>query len=685
MTAGHLPWHDGRMQHAAAWRAVAVAAVAAAVACAALGLWLDLTAAPAPGGGSAASGSIPGLALTIPGALLLWRLGPHPLAVVLTLFGVLWGIDGPAVGAVNLAVATGIDSPAASWGFWYYVRFGAILLLPIQLVLLLFPDGRLATGAWRAVSVASLALAAVMPLVYLLAPAEVLAAGDADREAELARFDPGAPSLPLPDAVWDALLVAAFPSAALSTALALAVTIGRRRGATPERRAQLRWLIWAGLVFVALLLLSQVLPSTLGDVLFALGIGFLSVSILIAVTRHGLYAIDRLLSWTILYSLLLGGVVLVDVGIYLLVGTLFDDRVTMLVALLVVIAAYTPVRDRLFRLVSRWVNGARDDPYEVLSSLADRLEAADDPLGELARSIARAFASGFVRVELDRQDGTMLAAESGSPGQATVEIPLVHDGRPIGRIRMLPGRRAAVSRRDRRLLGDLVRLSAAAILNAELSRELQAIREGLVAAREEERARLRRELHDGLGPLLGGIRLRLEAARNLAERDPARSLATLDTAIDESREVVDEIRRLVHDLRPPALDDLGLVRALAQQAERLSGPDLSITVASAELPPLSAAVEVAVYRIVSEALTNVVKHAGARSAAVALTAHPGSLIVDVRDDGRGMPADAPAGVGLVSLRSRAVELGGTLEILPADPGTHVRATLPLRTEAQDAR
>ncbi|MGB4777733.1 histidine kinase, partial [Microbacterium sp.] len=502
------------------------------VACAVLSVRYDLAAPVTEEFGSASGSGLAGLVLTIPGALLLWRLGPHPMAVVLTVFGVLWGLDGPAVGVVNVALATGEHTALASWGFWYYARLAAVLSLSIQLILLLFPDGRLAPGRWRAVSIVALVLAAIMPLTYLCAPASVLAADDPVRAEHLARFDPGILTVPLPDGVWMLLLAVSFPASALSAALALAVVISRRRGATQERRAQLRWLTWAALVFVVMLLLSRLLPAVVADVAFGLGIAFVSLSIVIAVTRHNLYAIDRLLGWTIVYAILLVGVVLVDVGLYLVVGSLFDDRVMTLIAVLVVVAVYTPLRDRLHRLVSRWINGTRGDPYEVVSQLADRLESAgssEEQLREIALSLARAFASAHVRVELDRADGTVLSAQTGADADGLIDLPLTYDGSEIGRILMQPGRRPAISARDRRLLGDIVRLAAAALRNADLSRELQLIREGLVAAREEERARLRRELHDGLGPLLGGIRLRLETARNLAERDPERALAVLDT------------------------------------------------------------------------------------------------------------------------------------------------------------
>jgi signal transduction histidine kinase len=229
-----------------------------------------------------------------------------------------------------------------------------------------------------------------------------------------------------------------------------------------------------------------------------------------------------------------------------------------------------------------------------------------------------------------------------------------------------------------------VRLAAAAIRNAELGRELQAIRERLVVAREEERSRLRRDLHDGLGPLLGGVKLRLETARNLAERDPARSLALVDAAIADQSEVIDEIRRIVHDLRPPALDDLGLVRALQQQADRLTGAGFVVRVEGdlpRDLPP---AAEVAAYRIASEALTNARRHSGAANVRVRLEHDERMLRLTVRDDGTGIPADAVGGVGLRSLRERAAELGGTVEIAAAEGGgTLVDAALPLAAHEPD--
>jgi signal transduction histidine kinase len=204
-----------------------------------------------------------------------------------------------------------------------------------------------------------------------------------------------------------------------------------------------------------------------------------------------------------------------------------------------------------------------------------------------------------------------------------------------------------------------------------------------VTAREEERRRLRRDLHDSLGPSLGAVTLRIETARNLARRDPAEADRLLEAAVDDVAAVIADVRRLVHDLRPPALDELGLVRAIEQQARGLESPGLQVEVDGSGLAgvDLPAAAEVAAFRIASEALNNVVRHAGATRCTVTLAvagAGGRDLEVQVRDDGRGIPAGVAAGVGMLSLRERAAELGGSSEVVcPPGGGTLVRAVLPL--------
>ncbi|MFD0580637.1 sensor histidine kinase [Dactylosporangium darangshiense] len=284
---------------------------------------------------------------------------------------------------------------------------------------------------------------------------------------------------------------------------------------------------------------------------------------------------------------------------------------------------------------------------------------------------------------MHRTGGQALLAEFGTAPAATQTLPITYRDETVGRLILAAGGyRAALSPRDERLLADVVRQAAAAARSSYLAAELQVSRERLVGAREEERRRVRRDLHDGLGPALGGVALRIDTARNLMRADGVRADALLKQAREDVSAALADVRRLVHDLRPPALDDVGLAGAVGQLAERLRTPKLATQV-SADLPAdLPAAVEVAAYRIASEALTNVAKHANATVCTVRLAADGETLVVEVADDGTGIAAGTPSGVGLVSLRERAAELGGRCEIeCPASGGTVVRARLPLATTA----
>ena len=236
------------------------------------------------------------------------------------------------------------------------------------------------------------------------------------------------------------------------------------------------------------------------------------------------------------------------------------------------------------------------------------------------------------------------------------------------------------------LLGDLARQAGAAVHAQRLRDDLAQSRRRLVVAREEERRRLRRDLHDGLGPALAAIAMRAEAASvDLAIR-PDDARRGLEAIAGEARTAVADLRTLVEGLRPPSHDQLGLVGAIVDQAERLSsadraaaGPLVTVEAQPQPLPELPAAVEVAAYRIAVEAVTNAVRHADARTCAVRITAAE-RLTVEVTDDGHGFhDPSRPGGTGLESMRERAEEVGGELWLAAAQPrGTVVRAELPLR-------
>ena len=225
-----------------------------------------------------------------------------------------------------------------------------------------------------------------------------------------------------------------------------------------------------------------------------------------------------------------------------------------------------------------------------------------------------------------------------------------------------------------------------------LTSDLQHSRERLITAREEERRRLRRDLHDGIGPTLASMAQRIDAATYMIRDDPDEAITLLQGLKGQVRSTLADIRRLVYALRPPILDEFGLLSAIREHASHYAGMPVSDTFGGAALqviveapetlPPLSAAVELAAYRIALEALTNVARHSQARTCRIRLSVvgveGRQALSVEVRDDGSGLPAEHRAGVGLASMRERATELGGICTIdAPPGGGTRVCAWLPL--------
>jgi signal transduction histidine kinase len=633
------------------------------------------------------SSLLPGLAMAVPGALLLGRMPRHAVAWVLTIGGLFWALNGLAATWLVNATAEEPPWPGASLAFFLYFRAGAWLLLVLPLLLVLFPDGRLLSGWWGRAALVSLASTALLPLSLTFVPSDA-----AEQQAgeplgpELAGVDVDPMSIPLPDDMWTAILTVAFVLVPISQLVPLAIVIRRYRAATGVRRLQLRWLVWAALVDAVIVVLGFTVLDAAAGALLIVAVALTAGAIVVAITQYRLYDVDLLLHETLAYAGLVVGVVVMDLLVLAVAGSVLDERESALLALVVVTLVYAPLRARGWEWARRWLRGDRDDPYAVLATVASALERtddADDQMLTVVRTIRSAFRSSYARCEIVQPGGERLVVEDGLPGASTVRLPISYRDEEVGSLELAPSRTARLSARDQALLGDVLRQTAAATRATRLARELQASREALIVAREEERRRLRRDLHDGLGPSLAAVSLQIQTARNLAATDPERSDALLTEATEQVTAVVQEVRRLVHDLRPPALDELGLVGAVDQLARRLQGPDgLRVEVRGDPELAVPAAVEVAAYRIVSEALANVVRHSRAAACTVSLDRIDDGaghwLRVDVVDNGAGVPENAVAGVGLASLRERAGELGGRLRVESANgEGTRVRAWLPL--------
>ncbi|MBV9228664.1 MAG: sensor histidine kinase, partial [Chloroflexi bacterium] len=434
--------------------------------------------------------------------------------------------------------------------------------------------------------------------------------------------------------------------------------------------------------------LSELLPFTV-VYLFLLCI---PLSIGFAILRYRLWDIDLLINRTLVYGALTASII----GIYALVVGYFSlafqvsgSPVVSILATGLVAVLFQPLRSRLQRLVNRLMYGERDDPYVVISRLGKLLEttmAPDAILPTTVQTVARALKLPYTAIALKQEDELVIVASYGTAKDELVHFPLVYQAEQIGELVLAPrGPSERFAHADRALLGDLARQAGVAAhavrLTADLKRltmTLQEAREQLITAREEERRRLRRDLHDGLGPTLGHLTLQLDGVYDLIAQDPPSAQTQVVQLKASVQEAMNDIRRLVYALRPPALDELGLVTALREQATSYQHRNgLAVTVeAKAPLPDLPAAVEVAAYRIALEALTNVVRHAQAHTCRIILTATD-ALILDVEDDGRGLPDSFKAGIGLLSMRERAAELGGTC-VLEAgtEGGTRVYARLP---------
>jgi signal transduction histidine kinase len=603
-------------------------------------------------------------------ALIFWRRSSDRGALVVSFFLVTFGV-GTFTDTLN-ALAD------AQPMFTSLVRSVEVLGVSfLAVALLLFPDGRFVPRWTGFLAVAFI----LLQIVGLLFPSSPL--GQIDNE----------------------LFVLLFGT--LFGTIVLAQAYRYRRISGPVERQQTKWAV-SGIVaalvgFFGLIGLTAIFPalarpgslaSILTESAFPGIMLLIPLSFGMAILRSRLWDIDVLINRALVYTAL----TTIIVGLYVLVvgalGTLLQARGNLFISLLgagLVAVLFQPLRERLQRIVNHRMYGERDDPYAVLSRLGERLEATLDPeavLSAIVETVREALRLPYATIVLEVDGGPEVAASSGEAVEKPQRLPLTYQNEHVGKLLLAP--RAGeedFSEADRRLLEDLSRQAGIAAHAVRLTADLQRARERLVSAREEERRRLRRDLHDGLGPQLSSQTLTIDAVRSLMRRDPDAAEDLLVDLKGQAQDAISDIRRLVYSLRPPALDDLGLLGALRESAAQYGHNGLDVRVeAPEELTSLPAAVEVAAYRIAQESVTNVARHAHAGSCIVSLAVDEAAkaLCLEVRDDGRGMPENRSPGVGLASMRERAAELGGRMivEALP-EGGTIVRARVPLPEEASD--
>jgi signal transduction histidine kinase len=662
------------MRRPSAWvTALAIAgAVTAALAGTGASMWVAVS-----DGASLATPVMSAIAVgmfTVVGAVVVSARPRNVVGWLILGGGVMWAVgDAGADLAYRGVVVAPHSIPAvAAWGVAGSVIRGTGWYLVVLVMPVVFPDGRIPATRrhWLPATVAAAIAFNVLGVVL---------ATDANLNLPALR-NPLAPS----GAGQNLSGLLSLLALALGAAAAIGAIVALRR----------RWRAGGPLVRQQLLLFAVAVapPIVVGPLsliagadgwLFGAAALPMPVALGFAVMARGLYdlrtAANRGLVWLILSALVVGVYALVIAGVGSLVH---DSRATWLpwLAAGVVALSFAPLRDTLQRGVNRLTFGRWDEPYQVLAELGQRVAATADGDRLLADVVSELEEGlGLASVTITDGQGRLLAGAGGQQ-DGQVAITLTAYGRPVGQLSYRePG--SPLRARDGRLLDDLTGHLGGLVHERQLTDDLRRARERLVLGREEERRRLRRDLHDGLGAALAGHVLRLEAVSGRAASG-TQVAGDLEALRADMADTVAGVRRLVDGLRPAALDQLGLGGAVRQAVRRLTaGTGLTQDVTICELPALPAALEVAAFRIVTEAVTNVVRHASASSVHVAIETAGRMLRVTVRDDGVGVdPGDVGSGHGLDSMRERAEELNGSLR-WDTSSGTAVIADLPLAPAA----
>jgi signal transduction histidine kinase len=671
---------------------VALAYALAAVIAAPLSLWLYLANRDSPGVNYLYGDHVAGLLYPVVGAFLLRRRPDNRVGWVFaaTSFVGINGLAGQYAVVSHLHGGWPLGSLAAWINAWAWAPELAVpALLP-----LLFPDGTLASPRWR--NVARTAIAGLSFTIVMLA----FSHHPIDASDKI--FNP----LALPGDAGKVLL--GLSTVGLMVTFACCFTglvslVLRTRRTRGPARAQLQWLMFSVVITVLLGVVAMLTHGHVSETIWAVAMATIPLGVLIAVLRHQMLDIELVLNRTIAYALLTGVVVIAYVLAVSALGEVAAKKVGI-AAVAIVALLVAAARDKVQRVVDRALFGDRKDPYAVVDRLGRSVDAAQGPvdaLEQMAAELSAALRLPSVAVVADSPYVDTI--EVGAPVAGTVDVPIAVHGRSVGVLRV--GHRHHNERlraEEESVLHDAARRAGALLQAAVFVADLSASRERIVAAREEERRRLRHDLHDGVGPQLAGLALQLDSlARRLG--DDTDNAARVQMLRERLRDTVVEVRRVVDNLRPPALDDVGLLEAVRQQVAAYAvpatanvpaqvgapgadgsaggvaiaaGPAVDV-VGDATLPPLPAAVEVAAYRIVTESVANAIRHGAPSRCVVSIEATNGDLVLTIADDGRGIAADAVPGVGLASMRERAAEVGGGLDVSSDTGGTTVTARLPL--------
>lgn len=552
-------------------------------------------------------------------------------------------------------------------GIWI-LSHGALLTL----VPLLFPDGKLPSKRWRPVLVFSV----VAVLVQFGAPLSVVSQIGLRNSYD--DFYPDERlAVRLGELGYDLVRAGAV--------LAMIALVWRLARMPRLERGPYVWFAVGAVAAGALLVPMEAISDPLAyEIVRLISVVTIPLGAAVAIFHHRAYGIDVVVNRALVYTVLTATLAAVYVGTVAAVDQLVSASSTFSVVTAAGATAIvlSPTRSYVQATANRVMYGRRDEPHVVAAAVGNRLEAVasgPETLREVAGDIASALRLPFIAVDVVSSSGAhRRLASSGQEPADSERLPLAANGELVGEL-VVGARRGQrhLSARDRAALREVAPVVAAAVRQIALTEDLHRARGRLANVLEEERRRIRRDLHDGLGPSLATVVMGLDEARAVHRTDAERTERLLGDLKEQTRGAIEDIRSLVYGLRPSALDELGLRAAVKQLVEGTIGrTSIEVTFDAPDtLSGVAAAPEVAAYRIVQEALTNVVRHSGATRAWVTLSLSGEALTVEVRDDGRGLPNPVSPGIGITSMRERVEDIGGTVTFSSAG-GTTVKASLP---------
>jgi signal transduction histidine kinase len=579
---------------------------------------------------------------------------------------------------------------------WISVLFLPVAICLLPFLFLLFPTGHLPSRRWRPVAWLSAAVLICLTVGSGIFAAQIWSNPFVGSEEATMGSQPR-------------VVVAVFFAAALTYPVALllsfASVVARFRRSTGEERLQLKWFVAAAAVVAVSISLGFFSQAVAASVAASVSLLFMDIAIALAVLKYHLYDIDVLIGKTIVYGVLAAFITAVYVVLVVMIGAVIGVTEGLsLLATAIVAVAFQPIRQRAQRVANRVVYGQRATPYEVLSEFSEHVGeayAGEDILLRMARLLAEGTGAStaivWLRIGSEMRPAATWPSNGARPAprhldddqvpeidDASVSVPVRHHGELLGVLTLVKPPNEALSPVEQKLVTDLASQAGLVLRNSRLIEDLQASRQRLVTAQDEERRRLERNLHDGAQQQLVALAVKARLASALVGRDPAKELRMLVDLREGLGDALETLRDLARGIYPPLLADKGLASALEAQSRKAAMP---VRIETDGIGRYSQEFEAAVYFCVLEALQNASKYADAADVAVRLWQENADLLFSVADDGRGFDqATTPLGTGLQNISDRLAALGGTLDVRSRPGGgTTVSGRIPVQTSLKASR